>query len=276
MAHVEDGEVRLITRAGLDWTKRYGDLPHAFAKLPCREAIIDGEVVVLDDKGISRFALLQDALSEGAGNKLVFYAFDLVYLDGWDLAASAARQTQGAARATALGTCDRPFGDPAQRPCRRRRQRALRARIRARPGRHRLQTRIRDLSERPLEDLDQDEGAQDRRFRHCRLHDLAGGGRARLAGAWRVGGRRTALSRQGRNRLRQRHAALAAQAAGAAASGRCPARRRAEGHHLGQAGALRPHPLFEPDIRQSASAFRLQGSQGRGTLGSCGQPSASG
>ena len=36
-------------------------------------------------KGISRFAALQDALSEGAGNKLVFYAFDLLHLDGWDL-----------------------------------------------------------------------------------------------------------------------------------------------------------------------------------------------
>jgi bifunctional non-homologous end joining protein LigD len=85
MAHVEDGDVRLITRGGLDWTKRYGDLPQAFRKLPCREAIIDGEVVVLDDKGISRFSLLQDALSEGAGNRLVYYAFDLVYLDGWDM-----------------------------------------------------------------------------------------------------------------------------------------------------------------------------------------------
>ncbi|CAN7672064.1 DNA ligase D [Mesorhizobium sp. LjNodule214] len=82
---VADGEVRLITRGGIDWTKRYGDLPHAFAKLPCRDAIIDGEIVVLDAKGISRFALLQDALAEGAGNKLHFYAFDLLYLDGWDL-----------------------------------------------------------------------------------------------------------------------------------------------------------------------------------------------
>ena len=41
---------------------------------------------MLDDKGISRFALLQDALSGGAGNRLVFYAFDLLHLDGWDLA----------------------------------------------------------------------------------------------------------------------------------------------------------------------------------------------
>ncbi|TGV63652.1 ATP-dependent DNA ligase, partial [Mesorhizobium sp. M2D.F.Ca.ET.160.01.1.1] len=76
---------RLITRGGIDWTKRYGDLAGAFAKLPCREAIIDGEIVVLDAKGISRFALLQDALASGAGSKLHFYAFDLLHLDGWDL-----------------------------------------------------------------------------------------------------------------------------------------------------------------------------------------------
>ena len=85
MAHVSAGAVHLITRGGLDWTKRYGDLPEAFRQLPCRDAIIDGEIVVLDDEGISRFALLQDALADGAGNKLVFYAFDLLHLDGWNL-----------------------------------------------------------------------------------------------------------------------------------------------------------------------------------------------
>jgi bifunctional non-homologous end joining protein LigD len=85
MVHLADGAARLITRSGLDWTKRYGDLGSAFARLRCREAIIDGEIVVLDEKGVSRFALLQDALSDGAGNKLIFYAFDLLYLDGWDL-----------------------------------------------------------------------------------------------------------------------------------------------------------------------------------------------
>ena len=128
-------------------------------QLPCREAIIDGEIVVLDDKGISRFALLQDALSEGAGNKLVFYAFDLLYLDGWDLAASAARQPQGAALAAAGRPGRQPLGDPAQRPCRRRRQGALRAGVRAGARRHRLEARLGALPERPLEDLDQDQGA---------------------------------------------------------------------------------------------------------------------
>lgn len=85
MAHIADGATRLITRSGLDWTKRYGTLPMSFRRLPCSEAIIDGEIVVLDDKGISRFAALQDALAGGHDRQLVFYAFDLVFLNGWDL-----------------------------------------------------------------------------------------------------------------------------------------------------------------------------------------------
>jgi DNA ligase D len=85
LAYLDGGEVRLVTRGGLDWTKRYGDLPAAFDELPVRQAVIDGEIVALDGQGISRFSLLQEALSEGAGNRLVFYAFDLTYLDGWDL-----------------------------------------------------------------------------------------------------------------------------------------------------------------------------------------------
>ena len=87
LAFVDKVSTRLITRGGLDWTRRYGDLPEAFGRLNCRQAIIDGEIVVLDDKGISRFGMLQEALSAGAGNRLVFYAFDLLYLDGWDLRA---------------------------------------------------------------------------------------------------------------------------------------------------------------------------------------------
>lgn len=85
MAHLSKGAVRLITRGGLDWTRRYGDLGAAFSALPCRAAIVDGEIVVVDDKGVSRFSLLQDALSNGEPGKLLFYAFDLLYLDGWNL-----------------------------------------------------------------------------------------------------------------------------------------------------------------------------------------------
>lgn len=86
-ARLAGGSARLITRSGLDWTKRYGDLRLAFAALACREAVIDGEIVVPDERGVSKFAALQDALAQGEHHKLVFYAFDLLYLDGWDLTA---------------------------------------------------------------------------------------------------------------------------------------------------------------------------------------------
>ena len=85
LARIEKGAVELITRSGIDWTRRYGDLPAAFAHLPCKTAMIDGEVVALDEKGISRFAALQDALATQNTGQLLFYAFDLVYLDGYDL-----------------------------------------------------------------------------------------------------------------------------------------------------------------------------------------------
>jgi DNA ligase D len=85
LAFVAAGAARLVTRGGLDWTHRYGDLGAAVAALPCREAILDGEIVVQDAVGVSRFALLQEALSRGARNELVYFAFDILRLDGWDL-----------------------------------------------------------------------------------------------------------------------------------------------------------------------------------------------
>ena len=93
--HLSGGEARMITRSGLDWTKRYGELKDELGRLPCREAIIDGEIVVLDEKGIARFSLLQDALSSGDRHKLVFYAFDLLFLDGWDLTATPLEKRKG-------------------------------------------------------------------------------------------------------------------------------------------------------------------------------------
>jgi len=85
LARVDNGTTQLITRSGIDWTKRYGDLGAAFAALPCKTAMIDGEVVALDETGISRFGSLQDALATQETGHLLFYAFDLIYLDGYDL-----------------------------------------------------------------------------------------------------------------------------------------------------------------------------------------------
>jgi len=85
MAHIADGACRLFTRKGLDWTERYGALATVLGALDCREALIDGEVVVLDADGISRFGALQDALSRKADGEMAFFAFDLLHLNGWDI-----------------------------------------------------------------------------------------------------------------------------------------------------------------------------------------------
>lgn len=85
IAMISDGKVRLLTRTGIDWTDRYGVLSEAFTDLPAKQAIIDGEIVVVDDAGITHFEDLQQALHDGAGDRLTFFAFDLMYLDGYDL-----------------------------------------------------------------------------------------------------------------------------------------------------------------------------------------------
>jgi bifunctional non-homologous end joining protein LigD len=85
LARLEDGQVTWFSRNGLDWTARFDMLSPAIARLPAGEALLDGEVVVLDEKGVSRFHDLQQALSEGGSTKLTYFAFDLLHLDGLDL-----------------------------------------------------------------------------------------------------------------------------------------------------------------------------------------------
>ncbi|HEV7158592.1 MAG TPA: DNA ligase D [Caulobacteraceae bacterium] len=88
LAVVNGGEVRLITRNGHDWTHRYRALAKALAKLPCKSAILDGEVVVQDARGVTSLNLLEQALSEGDSHSLTYFVFDLPYLDGFDLSAA--------------------------------------------------------------------------------------------------------------------------------------------------------------------------------------------
>ena len=84
----EAGRIKLLTRAGLDWTKKFGkQVVAALQDLPDGSALIDGELVVETDSGASDFSALQADLSEGRGDRFVFYVFDLLYLDGYDLMA---------------------------------------------------------------------------------------------------------------------------------------------------------------------------------------------
>ena len=77
---------RLLTRSGLDWTGKFGEeIINVFKALPVSKALIDGELVVENAAGASDFSALQADLSEGRTDRFLFYAFDLLYLDGYDL-----------------------------------------------------------------------------------------------------------------------------------------------------------------------------------------------
>ncbi|MBV9994499.1 MAG: DNA ligase D [Caulobacteraceae bacterium] len=96
LAFVEGGAVRLVTRNGHDWTNRYRALAQALAKLPCKSAILDGEVVVQDPRGVASLDLLEQALAEGRDHALAYFAFDLPYLDGYDLSAAQLKDRKAA------------------------------------------------------------------------------------------------------------------------------------------------------------------------------------
>jgi bifunctional non-homologous end joining protein LigD len=89
LASIERGKVRLITRGGLDWTAKFPELAQRLGELPVNTALIDGELVRLEPDGTSSFAGLQDAISSGNSAALTFFAFDLLYRDGWDLSGAA-------------------------------------------------------------------------------------------------------------------------------------------------------------------------------------------
>ena len=80
---VVDGVATLRTRTGLDWTAKFSSIAQAAGPLP--DALVDGEVVVLDDQGHSTFSGLQAALSADDQNAFILFAFDLLFLGGEDL-----------------------------------------------------------------------------------------------------------------------------------------------------------------------------------------------
>lgn len=94
VAFIEKGSVKLLSRNHNDLTPRYPELRALPDHLRGETAIIDGEVVVLDEHGRSSFSLMQQRTGirahgrQGAANPelpILYYAFDLIYLDGYDL-----------------------------------------------------------------------------------------------------------------------------------------------------------------------------------------------
>jgi bifunctional non-homologous end joining protein LigD len=94
VAFIENGKVRLVSRNQNELTARYPELKDLAKSVKAKTAILDGEVVALDDEGRPSFSLMQQRTGfrpggrrspENADVPVLYYAFDLLYLDGYDL-----------------------------------------------------------------------------------------------------------------------------------------------------------------------------------------------
>ena len=83
VARIEEGEVRLVSRNGKDWTKEFPQVARAVGRLPAGTALLDGEVAAVLPNGATSFQALQRR-SEG-GVPILYFVFDLLHLDGWNL-----------------------------------------------------------------------------------------------------------------------------------------------------------------------------------------------
>src|SRR5262245_24276619 len=80
----ERRKARAYTRNGFDWTDRYAGIAKAASNLECRSAIIDGEVIVQNEHGVSDFDTLKSAI-RWRPQSLIFCVFDLLHLNGKDV-----------------------------------------------------------------------------------------------------------------------------------------------------------------------------------------------
>jgi bifunctional non-homologous end joining protein LigD len=79
------GEPHIYTRRGNEWAARVPTIAAALKALPANNLILDGELVALDLKGRESFYEMRGELKVRLKARLVYYAFDLLYLDGFDL-----------------------------------------------------------------------------------------------------------------------------------------------------------------------------------------------
>ena len=85
LCRIDKGKVTLFSRNGKEWTAALNRIAEAVGELGLESAWLDGEVAIVDDRGRTSFQALQNALADPKGERLVYFVFDLLYLDGFDL-----------------------------------------------------------------------------------------------------------------------------------------------------------------------------------------------
>jgi bifunctional non-homologous end joining protein LigD len=87
--HLREGRATIYTRRGHDWTRRFASIAADGTQLAANEPVLDGEIVVPGEHGVSNFSAVQADLAARRIDRFRFYAFDLLHLDGLDLRAVA-------------------------------------------------------------------------------------------------------------------------------------------------------------------------------------------
>lgn len=108
MARIDHGDVQLFTRNGHDWTHKLPQQAQALAALGLESAWLDGEVVVTNEHGVPDFQALQNAFEAGRSGSIMFYLFDMPYLNGVDLREVPVEERR-AALSTVLGGHEQPL-----------------------------------------------------------------------------------------------------------------------------------------------------------------------
>ncbi|MFJ2493919.1 DNA ligase D [Pseudomonas iridis] len=108
MARIDHDQVQLFTRNGHDWTHKLPKQAEALAALGLESAWLDGEMVVANEQGVPDFQALQNAFDSGSSTDIVYYLFDLPYLNGVDLREVAVEERR-AALSTVLGAHEQPL-----------------------------------------------------------------------------------------------------------------------------------------------------------------------
>ncbi len=108
MARIDHDQVQLFTRNGHDWTHKLPQQAEALAALGLESAWLDGEMVVANEHGVPDFQALQNAFEVGRSANILYYLFDLPYLNGVDLREVPVEERR-AALATILGAQKNPL-----------------------------------------------------------------------------------------------------------------------------------------------------------------------
>jgi len=106
LCHLEGRQVRFWTRNRKDWTAKFANVGKAVKALPVKTAILDGEIVALDEAGRASFQRLQQSINKGGGSGLIFHIFDLIYIEGFNITRCPLRE-----RKRVLAELLEPLGD---------------------------------------------------------------------------------------------------------------------------------------------------------------------